>query len=90
MQLEFVRNPLYIAVQFTLGLAMICGGLASGYATFQHDQCRAASDDLETKIEARLVALQVRANKVQAREASLKARDPELAKKLLAPQPDAN
>lgn len=90
MKLAFVKNPLYIAVQFILGLAMIGGGLASGFAMFQRDQCRVASDDLGTKIEARLVALQSRSDKVQAREAALKARDPELAKTLLAPQGDAN
>ena len=85
MKLAFAQHPLYIAVQFVLGLAMIGGGLASGYAMFERDQCRVASDDLQTKIEARLGALQIRADKVQTREASLTARNPELAKKLHAP-----
>jgi hypothetical protein len=85
VKLAFAQHPLFIAVQFVLGLAMIGGGLASGYAMFERDQCRVASDDLQSKTEARLVTLQSRADKVQTREASLRARNPELAKKLHAP-----
>ena len=90
MKLEFVRHPLYVAIQSVCGLAMIGGGLASGYTTFQRDQCRVESDRLGTHIQARLVALQTREDKVEARESNLKARDPELAKKLHAPQSEAN
>ena len=85
MNLAFAKHPLYVGVQFVLGLAMIGGGLASGYAMFERDQCRVASDGFEAKIEPRLAALQTRADKVQVREASLRARNPELAKKLHAP-----
>jgi len=85
VNLAFAKHPLYVGVQFVLGLVMICGGLASGYAMYERDQCRVATDDLQSKTEARLIALQIRADKVQAREASLTARNPELAKKLHAP-----
>jgi len=90
MNLAFAKHPLYVAIQFVVGLAMIGGGLASGYASLQRERCAVATDDLQAKVQARLNALETRAANLRAREASLEARDPELAKKLRAPQSGAN
>ena len=90
MNLEFVRHPLYRAFQIAFGLVLIGWGIAYGYANAQWDRCNATFNDLDAQMSARLTALQARTDKDQAREASLKARDPDLAKTLNAPQNGAN
>ncbi|HMK78394.1 MAG TPA: hypothetical protein VK438_02035 [Xanthobacteraceae bacterium] len=61
------RHPLYAAFQLVFALCMLAWGIAYGYAEYRWDDC---SDNAK----AQLAALQMRLDKVQAREDALKAR----------------